>query len=243
MWLKVILLLHVVLAWRKPLPQPVSFSFQSVEAGAGGVFAVDKQNRIVRVDVKRQRFMRYPGLMKQISVGSREIWGVNKANEIYKLVPKSRWRRITGFLKHVSVSDNHRVWGVNKDNAIYRRARAKQIWIKIDGVLKQISVGRAGVWGVNPNGDVFYRQGTFGDKDVSGTDWVRVPGKLLKWISSGRRVFGVTSKNEIYERTGLSDQYPTGQCWMKRAGSLSQISVGPQKLWGIGIQRSHIYNS
>ena len=47
-------------------------------------------------------------------------------------------------------------------------------WNKINGKLQQISAGFSGVWGVNSNGDIFYRSGTFGDNKVIGSGWEKV---------------------------------------------------------------------
>jgi len=237
MWLIVILLLHVVLAWQK-----VPGSAANVEAGKFGIWGVNRAGRVFYRNPRIKRWMIVPGLLKQISVGGNQVWGVNKANEIFmrtSISPKSAWKRVAGGLKHVSVSDSNRVWGVNRYGWVYRRGGNK--WNRVSGGLKQISVGEAGVWGVNDANDIYYRQGTFGDKDTAGSDWVKLPGKF-KWISSGNRVFGVSPKNEVFERVGRSAQYPIGSCWKKLGGSLSQVDVGIHRQWGVN-QHGAIYVS
>ena len=61
----------------------------------------------------------------------------------------------------VSGFNDNVVWGVNKKGQIYQRTRHGG-WNLIDGALVQVSAGQAGVWGVNRNDGIFYRQGTYG---------------------------------------------------------------------------------
>merc|ERR1719320_929686 len=177
-----------------------------------------------------------PGSLKQVSVGGNQLWGVNKANDVFMTTSRNgHWKRMSGSLTYVSVSNNNNVWGVSRYGQPYRRDRYhfQEIRRGKSGGLKQISVGAAGVWGVNKAHDIYYRQGTRGDKNTAGSDWIRVPDKKLKWISSGNRVFGVDSNNEIFERVGRSDEYPIGRCWRKIGGSLAQIDVGIHRQWGV----------
>jgi len=231
MWLKVILLLHVVLAW-----QSIPGKFSNVEVGRAGVWAVNDKSKVFVRNPKYKRWQIIPGSLTQISVGS-NVWGVNKANNIFMRTsphPKAPWRRVNGALKHVSVSDRNTVWGVNKHDQIYRLAGTKEKpWVHVRGSLKQISVGDAGVWGVNAKNEIYYRQGTYGDKKrIAGSDWVKLTGKF-KWISSGHRVFGVTPNDEIFERVGRSAQIPIGRCWRKIGGELVQVDVGLRRRWGV----------
>ena len=105
--------------------------------------------------------------MSDISVGGNEIWGVNRASQIWKRTASTSWVRIPGGLKQVSVSDKDHVWGVNSGDHIYRRTGDS--WQQVSGRLKVVSVGQSGVWGVNSNDDIFYRTGTYGDPDTQGT--------------------------------------------------------------------------
>ena len=100
-------------------------------------------------------------------MGGNEIWGVNRADQIFKRTSNSNWVRISGGLKQISVSDKDHVWGVNSRDNIYRRTG--NTWQRVSGGLKVVSVGQSGVWGVNVNDDIFYRTGTYGDPDSQGT--------------------------------------------------------------------------
>merc|ERR1711998_490432 len=75
----------------------------------------------------------------------------------------------------------------------------------IDGVqLKQVEVSGAHVWGLAPDGTVYYRAGQPGS-------WEKVPGIQLKQITvSGNTVWGLTDDNKMYYRNGLSGFYSGG---------------------------------
>ena len=49
-------------------------------------------------------------------------------------------------------------------------------WESTDGLLKSISVGRSGVWGANKNGNIYYRQDTYGDPTNIGSSWIQTDG-------------------------------------------------------------------
>ena len=90
------------------------------------------------------------------------------------------WKRVSGKLKHVTVSPGSRVWGVNNEGDIYYRQgitasnKGGTGWTRVNGNLMQISAGRSGVWGVNTQNQIFYRVGTFGDNDRKGSGWQKV---------------------------------------------------------------------
>ena len=61
------------------------------------------------------------------------------------------------------------VWGVQNNNKIFFRGTGN--WEQIPGGLKQIEIGKLGVFGVNNNDDIFYRVGTHNAPDSTGTTW------------------------------------------------------------------------
>ena len=63
--------------------------------------------------------------------------------------------------------------------AVRRKKRMKVI----DGSLTDVSVGPAGVWGVNSYGEIFYRNGTYRGETNKGNIWIQVAG-AFKAISS-----------------------------------------------------------
>lgn len=74
--------------------------------------------------------------------------------------------------------------GVNSaDDIFVRQGITKETpggtgWKHIDGKLKQISVGKSGVWGVNAQNQIFYRTGTYDDNGSEGSGWQHVSGRF-----------------------------------------------------------------
>ena len=118
-------------------------------------------------------------------------------------------------------------------------------WQRIPGKLSEISVGDAGVWGVNRGGAIYYRTGTGknnGNKK-RGSAWKRVSGSL-KTISSGKGfVYGTNRNNDIFVRLGISRKNPTGTHWKKLPGKLMEISVDSRTntVWGVN-RANRIYS-
>ena len=67
-----------------------------------------------------------------------------------------------------------------------------------------------------------------------GTRWINVPGKLNR-IESGPNgaVWGVTKKNIIFTRAGVSRRNPVGRRWVQVGGRLSYVSVGCTGVYGV----------
>ncbi|XP_019623528.1 PREDICTED: tectonin beta-propeller repeat-containing protein 1-like [Branchiostoma belcheri] len=107
-------------------------------------------------------------------------------------------------------------------------------WRSVDGLLKFVSVGSRGVWGVNRDDDIFYRSGTLENKASSGSGWVKIEGKL-KQISSGHSVWGVNANDDIFIR-----QDPE---WRSVDGLLKFVSVGSRGVWGVNRDDDIFYRS
>ena len=65
--------------------------------------------------------------------------------------------------------------------------------------MTQVSVGPAGVWGVNGRKQIFHRTGTFGDVDSKGTGWRGVDGSLVQITSRPGQVVGKIHKMLLKE--------------------------------------------
>ena len=70
--------------------------------------------------------------MKQISVGTTSVWGVNVNDAIFEMQNISfdpqgkinfKWQRISGALKYLSIYKGI-IWGVNRNDMIYFRKRS-----------------------------------------------------------------------------------------------------------------------
>jgi hypothetical protein len=59
------------------------------------------------------------------------------------------------------------VWGIDKFQKIYRWTGRR--WQRIEGKAIHITVGPSGVWVVNNENNVYYRRGTYGDKNTAGS--------------------------------------------------------------------------
>jgi uncharacterized protein YlaN (UPF0358 family) len=95
------------------------------------------------------------------------------ANSDLKKLTKKNEQRITDLEKRFS---KNILWGVNTKNNIFWSEDKGDNWHRVDGSLKQISVGDGIVWGVNAKDEIFWSN----DK---GANWNRVNGKL-KQIST-----------------------------------------------------------
>ena len=65
------------------------------------------------------------------------------------------------FFNKVSVSpvDDSVVWAITTENGVFKKNDLK--WTRIEGEpLQMVSCGFPGVWGVNTEGDVVFREGT-----------------------------------------------------------------------------------
>ena len=60
-------------------------------------------------------------------------------------------------------------------------------WIKVDGLLKMICVCEYGVYGVNSNDEIWFREGLSIYNEI-GTHWYKIDG-LLKYLSVGKYGF------------------------------------------------------
>lgn len=84
----------------------------------------------------------------------------------------------------ISVSSEGHVWAIDEKEKIwYRKGANNQFalgtgWKMVSGNLKQISVGKCGVWGVNSDYQVWFRLNTFGDPETDGTGWMRIDGRF-----------------------------------------------------------------
>ena len=117
---------------------------------------------------------------------------------------------------------------MNSADAIFYREGYAGNWIHVTGALKQVTVGKLGVFGVNPNDQIFYRTGTMEDPKSAGSGWQHLPG-ALKYISSGKStIWGVNSADQIFYMKNLKNNNGILAFeWIHVAGGLKQISCAP----------------
>merc|ERR1719318_2284393 len=181
-----------------------------------------------------------------IAVGSvGEVWGVNKEGDVYKREdvgtdrnPTGRgWTRINAPkpMKQLDVHDGT-VWAIGTDDSIWY-SRNGNGWKQIDGLLKVVSVGKAGVWGVNSKDEIFYRQGTSVNPKSDGTGWVKTDGRL-SYIdvpfagNAEQEVWGVNSEGKIYRKKWSKNViYPRWELMGRR--EMKQLAVAEGRVWAV----------
>ncbi len=133
--------------------------------------------------------------------------------------PSSKWVKVRGSLKNLSVGSDGTVWGVNEGNEIWQGDGIS--WTKIDGGLSQISVGSAAhIWGVNEGGEVWYR---------AGNQWIKTTSGLLRQVDVGcdGTVWGVNSSDQVWRWDGTR--------WHLVSTGMTQVAVGnASNIWGMG---------
>ena len=73
---------------------------------------------------------------------------------------------------------------MNRNNAVYYRNGVGGTWNYILGEqLKQVAVGKLGVFGVNSNDGIYYRVGTNDNPESVGSSWQRFENFTKKIIS------------------------------------------------------------
>ncbi|KAI8490969.1 hypothetical protein Bbelb_313880 [Branchiostoma belcheri] len=105
-------------------------------------------------------------------------------------------------MKEISVSSRTgQLWAVELSDKVWRspfycEISVKSDWEAMTGCAVSVSVGRAGVWIVNTEGEVYHRVGTFFNETSRGEAWLHVPGITLQQVAVGDGVvWGVDSSH------------------------------------------------
>lgn len=160
------------------------------------------------------------GTLRQMSVGTNSIWGVNHEGRVIVRLgisnesPMGReWATVDAeTMKHTSVSSNGHVWAVdNKEKIWYRKGACTATilgtnWKSVSGSLKQVTVGHCGVWGINSDQCVYYRLNTYGDPDNEGTGWIKVEGKFQQIYSGAECVLALAGNRDIFYRANVFER-------------------------------------
>ena len=144
----------------------VNGKLKYVSAGpTGSVWGVNANDDIYMCTSRKKvkctdNWKQIPGKLKQLSVGSKEVWGVNGSDNIYKrpVDGSGEWKQVTGQLKHVAVGGKEIV-GVNSSDNIYVcKQPCNGNWTQINGKLKQVdATNRAKTVGVNSADNIYMR--------------------------------------------------------------------------------------
>ena len=172
------------------------------------------------------------GALKQLDVDDQEVWGVNKADLIYKrpVDGSGKWQLIAGRLKHVSASGHGYIWGVNSQTLVYIcKKPCTGKWVKLNGFLKQVDAGQEEVYAVGLHSEVFARP-----VDGSG-NWRRVLGMQAQYISASGvdEVLAIDLKDNVFRC-----RKPCVGNFEQMSGQLRQCDATVNGLFGVNAEHN-----
>jgi hypothetical protein len=94
------------------------------------------------------------------------------------VVEAGPWTDSNQKMVQIDVGPRDVVWGVAQEWLIYVMPNNDGKWQRVhDGRLRHVSYGESGVWGVNIEGKIFYREGVT-STTPAGDDWKELDGIL-----------------------------------------------------------------
>ncbi|XP_056399715.1 fish-egg lectin-like isoform X2 [Hyla sarda] len=178
---------------------------------------------LILCHIKGLQCSKIPGKLKQIDAGAGQIYGVNKDDNIFKLMGQ-QWKQVPGKLDHVTVGEAG-IWGTNKANNIFKLQDNK--WKQVSGRLKQVDAGgNKFLSGVNSGNSVFCLNQ---DKTVSRStsfSYTKLDGSLKYYSCGLNGCWGITPTNDIMYRYDVKPTECRGSHWKKVNGKLVMVEVG-----------------
>ncbi|XP_076450377.1 perivitellin-2 31 kDa subunit-like [Babylonia areolata] len=106
-----------------------------------------------------------------------------------------------------------------------------------------LSVGLAGVWAVDTDFKVYYRNNTHGTTGRRGTDWVFVSAGF-RYVEVGTDVvYAMNTSGHVLTREGINSTNPTGTHWVPINVRQIFYTVSPAgQIWGLVPSTSVIYD-
>ncbi|KAK7104322.1 perivitellin-2 31 kDa subunit-like [Littorina saxatilis] len=104
------------------------------------------------------------------------------------------------------------------------------LWEQIEGALVKVSVGPAGVWGVNVNNQIWYRDDTYGTATNLGGDWTQVDEPIFSLMDldvGDDVVWGITLKGKLTCRKGINEATPQGETWKILKNKAKDVAISP----------------
>ncbi|KAM6946374.1 fish-egg lectin-like [Aplochiton taeniatus] len=164
--------------------------------------------------------------LKHVTVGPAGTWGVDNQDQILKLVGGS-WvvAPAPGRLKQLDAGGASFVVGNNAADSVYCLGSAVTNgysggpplpWLLLPGLVKYLSCGPNGCWGVNSANEVFIMR-TVNPVTCENSGWEFVSGLALIMIevATDGSIFGVNQAGELYQRSGVTASNPVGTEWDK----------------------------
>ncbi|XP_063292051.1 fish-egg lectin-like [Pelobates fuscus] len=163
-----------------------------------------------------------PGKLKQIDAGAGQIYGVNDADDIFRLNGNT-WVQVPGKLIHVSVGPSG-VWGANRQNGIFKIQDGT--WVQVAGALKQVDAGgNVFLGGVNNADNIYCLSQDLTLSKGTSLPFIQLDGRL-KYYSCGRySCWGVNSNNDIFYRLNVSPNDCKGSEWRQVDGNMIMVEV------------------
>lgn len=187
------------------------------------VVGVNSENNIFYADTNiesRPNWTQIPGSLSNITISKGKLYGVNSGNDIfycdnYKI---GNWIQLPGSnLKQIFANENGTTLvGVNSSNNIFyadTNINSNPNWTLIPGSLKNVSISKGVLYGVNSNDDIFYCANY-----KNGGIWVQVPGKLMQVC--------ISSTDIVIELLNRIDTYPNLK--LQAQGQLSLHNYSPE---------------
>ncbi|CAB3981094.1 Hypothetical predicted protein [Paramuricea clavata] len=152
------------------------------------------------------------------------------------------WIKKDGHLTQIDNGLTTDVWGVS-NNYIYRLSK-NSTWEQVEGSMKHVSTGEAGIWGVNSLNDVHIRKGVT-STTPSGTEWKKILPEKFKQIDSGPRgiVYAVNQPDFIFCRRGITTDIPEGTAWIRLDGLLKYVSCNVMGCYGVNWHNDVYYRT
>ncbi|KAK7105907.1 perivitellin-2 31 kDa subunit-like [Littorina saxatilis] len=104
-------------------------------------------------------------------------------------------------------------------------------WQQTEGALVKVSVGPGGVWGVNVDNQIWYRDDTYGTATNLGSDWTQVDqprGSLMDLDVGDDVVWGITLKGKLTCRKGINEATPQGEKWKILKNKAKDVAISPK---------------
>ncbi|XP_076147561.1 fish-egg lectin-like [Alosa pseudoharengus] len=189
------------------------------------------------------------GKLKHVTVGPAGVWGVNSANNIYKLVA-AKWVQLIfrcgpRQLKQIDAGGDQFVSGASHlddslclpmDSTIgYIGANSPVDWVSLGGKLKYYSCGPYSCWGVSSKDEIFMRKKVNSTHCQGVGGWQHIAGSLsMIEVGGDGSVYGVNSIGNVYRRDFTSDCHPEGEGWTQiplYSGDVKHVSYDTGHLW------------
>ena len=157
---------------------------------------------------------------------------------------ESMWKKVNNQkFKHVAISgDKVHSYAITEYDDIFYNFNGltnSSGWTKIAGSLVQISQNKNGrhVWGVNANGQVFYRKG------MRNNDWTMIKnGPKIKFVAvsgNGLSIYGIHRNGNLFYRNGVE-----AGCWKRVSPGMKfkciSVNVNGKILWAIN-EKDKVY--